>query len=85
MISLKKTKGQDMEEEKTESKNHKHSFFQIFSMVLIGILLIAIIVQNAVIINLKIKTDKLKDKLDNLPSTSSVQIVESFSNQSFEK
>ncbi len=48
-------------------KKNKLSIFQIVCAILVGLLLIAVVVQIFVIVNLKNRTDELQKKLDNLP------------------
>lgn len=57
-----------MKKEKTEKK--PTSAFSLVSKVLIGVLIIAIIVQICVIVAIKIKHDNLKKENDNIPSIS---------------
>ncbi len=52
-----------MQEEKPKKR---FSIFQITCMVLTVILIVVIIIQVGILINLKIKTDKLKDKNDEI-------------------
>ena len=57
-------------------KLKKYSIFQITSVVLLAILIIAIVVELIVIINLKIKINELNDKNSQIPATESVLIEE---------
>lgn len=62
---------EEKEEQKQPTKiQHlkKYSTFQIVSVVLIAILVVAIIVQICVISNLKNKMDDLQNRIDKLPA-----------------
>ena len=58
-----------MEEKQTE----KNSIFKITAIVLSVLLIVAIIVQIIVLVVIKNKTEKLKNKNDNLPSIAQTQ------------
>ena len=67
-----------MNEEKEENEKRNHSFFQIVSLILIVVLLVASFVELCVIISLKNKTDDMQHKLDNLPKEETESAPEIF-------
>ena len=62
---------------RTEEKtNKKKSSYELISKILIAILIVAILIQIVVMITIKIKTDNLKDKNNNLPTTHSAILID---------
>lgn len=61
-----------MEEEKKERKEEKRkiSFFNIFSYILIALLIVAVIVELAFIIHYNQEIDRMEDEIANIPSVS---------------
>lgn len=61
-----------MEEEKKERKEEKRkiSFFNIFSYILIALLIVAVIVELALIIHYNQEIDRMEDEIANIPSVS---------------
>lgn len=61
-----------MEEEKKERKEEKRkiSFFNIFSYILIALLIVAVIVELAFIIHYNQEMDRMEDEIANIPSVS---------------
>ena len=61
-----------MEEEQKERKEEKRkiSFFNIFSYILIALLIVAVIVELAFIIHYNQEIDRMEDEIANIPSVS---------------
>lgn len=61
-----------MEEERKEKKEEKRkiSFFNIFSYILIALLIVAVIVELAFIIHYNQEIDRMEDEIANIPSVS---------------
>ena len=61
-----------MEEERKERKEEKRkvSFFNIFSYILIALLIVAVIVELAFIIHYNQEIDRMEDEIANIPSVS---------------
>lgn len=61
-----------MEEERKERKEEKRkiSFFNIFSYILIALLIVAVIVELAFIIHYNQEMDRMEDEIANIPSVS---------------
>lgn len=61
-----------MEEEQKERKEEKRkiSFFNIFSYILIALLIVAVIVELALIIHYNQEIDRIEDEIANIPSVS---------------
>ncbi len=61
-----------MEEERKERKEEKRkiSFFNIFSYILIALLIVAVIVELALIIHYNQEIDRMEDEIANIPSVS---------------
>lgn len=61
-----------MEEEQKERKEEKRkiSFFNIFSYILIALLIVAVIVELAFIIHYNQEMDRMEDEIANIPSVS---------------
>ena len=61
-----------MEEEQKERKEEKRkiSFFNIFSYILIALLVVAVIVELAFIIHYNQEIDRMEDEIANIPSVS---------------
>lgn len=61
-----------MEEEQKERKEEKRkiSFFNIFSYILIALLIVAVIVELALIIHYNQEIDRMEDEIANIPSVS---------------
>lgn len=62
--------------EENENKRRKNSTFQIVGAILVGILIVAIIVQIGIIISLKNKIDKLNEENSKLPEISDEKMPE---------
>ena len=67
-----------MEEEKKERKEEKRkiSFFNIFSYILIALLIVAVIVELAFIIHYNQEIDRMEDEIANIPSISQTTNLE---------
>ena len=61
-----------MEEKRKEVKEEKKkiSFFNIFSYILIALLIVAVIVELALIIHYNQEIDRIEDEIANIPSVS---------------
>ncbi len=61
-----------MEEEQKERKEEKRkiSFFNIFSYILIALLIVAVIVELAFIIHYNQEIDRMEDEIANIPTVS---------------
>lgn len=61
-----------MEEERKERKEEKRkiSFFNIFSYILIALLIVAVIVELAFIIHYNQEIDRMEDEIANIPTVS---------------
>ena len=61
-----------MEEKRKEVKEEKKkiSFFNIFSYILIALLIVAVIVELALIIHYNQEIDRMEDEIANIPSVS---------------
>ena len=67
-----------MEEEQKERKEEKRkiSFFNIFSYILIALLIVAVIVELAFIIHYNQEIDRMEDEIANIPSISQTTNLE---------
>ena len=73
-ISDENTEIKQEETKKTEekTKKEKRSFFDIFSTILIIILLVGVVIEIVVIISLNSRINKLNDQIANLPQVECV-------------